>query len=138
METRMKLIFTLALLMFIPSALLADERSDAKVAHCKYVTEHAKSQRDLLRTPNAVLTFVQPSAGTPPRTSLGVQGSLANQRRAKLTMDAAATSCALYDVATDAQQHLLYALPTLENAILLHRREFLQKTSGDWGRRSHG
>jgi hypothetical protein len=44
-------------------------------------------------------------------------------------MDVARTSCALYNAATDAQRHILYALPSLEKKILAHRRELIEQTA---------
>lgn len=111
----------------IPAALFADENQEAKTAYCKFLTEQAAAQRDLLRTPTPVLEFIQPSTGTPGQAVLGVQTSLSNRRKAKLTMDAAQAGCALYDVAADAQQHIAYALPTLERAILQHRQDLIEQ-----------
>ncbi len=116
--------------LLVPPALLADENQEAKAAYCKFLTEQAEAQRDLLRTPSAVLDLIQPSTGTPAQVAFGLQTSLSDQRKARLNMNVAKAGCALYDAATDAQQHLSYALPTLEKIILRHRRDLIEQTAG--------
>ncbi len=80
-------------------------------AYCKYVTEQAAAQRDLLLAPNAVAGITQPNTGLPTQAVWGVSGSLSNMRKARLTMDAARKNCELYSATTSAQQDIQYALP---------------------------
>jgi hypothetical protein len=116
-------------LLCVPASLFADENQEAKAAYCKFITEQAEAQRDLLRAPSAVLDLIQPSTGTPAQVAFGLQTSLSDQKKARLSMDAAKTGCAAYNAATDAQQHITYALPNLEKIILRHRRELIEQTA---------
>jgi len=116
-------------LLWIPPSLHADENQEAKAAYCKFLTEQAEAQRALLRAPSAVLDLIQPSTGTPAQVAFGLQTSLSDQKKARLNMDVAKAGCAQYDAATEAQQHIAYALPSLEKAILRHRRELIEQTA---------
>jgi hypothetical protein len=117
--------FTLSLLL-IPAAFAGDEEQQS---YCKYVTEEAAAQRDLLRTPNAIAGFTQPNTGLPTQLVWGVSGSLSNVRKAGLTMDEARKNCALYSAASSAQRAIQYALPNLEKEALQHRLGLIEKAS---------
>jgi hypothetical protein len=93
------------------------------------VTEQASAQRDLLRTPSVVLGPIQPSAGTPPQMILGLTNSLADDKKASLTMKAARTTCALYNAQSEAQLRIYYALPSIEKDVLRHRLDMIQQAS---------
>src|ERR1700730_4967551 len=80
-------------ILLIPAARAGD---DDQQAYCKYVTQQAAAQRDLLRTPDAVAGFTQPNTGLPTQAVWGLTGSLSNVRKAGLTMDAARKDCELY------------------------------------------
>lgn len=116
-------------LLCIPPSLFADENQEAKAAYCKFLTEQAEAQRDLLRTPSAVLDLIQPRMGTPAQLAFGLQTSFSDQKKARLTMETAKASCAAYGASTEAQQHIAYALPNLERIILDHRRELIRQTA---------
>ena len=116
-------------LLCIPVSLFADENQEAKAAYCKFLTEQAEAQRDLLRTPSAVLDVIQPRMGTPAQLAFGLQTSFSDQKKARLSMDAAKAGCAEYNSATEAQQHIAYALPNLERIILNHRQELIAQTA---------
>jgi hypothetical protein len=60
----------------------------------------------------------------------GLSTSLANLRKAGLTVDAAQKNCDLYSATTDAQQKLQYAVPMLEKNALQHRLELIRDASG--------
>jgi len=130
--------FTITLLL-IPAAFAADakdkDKNDAtgrnkdQQTYCKYLTEQAAAQRELLITPNAVAGITQPNTGLPMQAVWGVSGSLSNVRKGVLTMDAARKNCELYSATTSTQQDIQYALPSLEKQALQHRLELIQQAS---------
>src|SRR5580704_17549240 len=122
---RLFLACALAMLLF-PNARAGEEDQQA---YCKYVTQQAAAQRDLLRTPDAVAGFTQPNTGLPTQVVWGVTGSLSNVRKAALTMDAARKDCALYSASASAQQAIQYAIPNLERQFLEHRLTLIQQAS---------
>jgi hypothetical protein len=112
--------------LLIPAARAGDEDQQA---YCKYVTQQAAAQRDLLRTPDAVAGFTQPNTGLPTQVVWGVTGSLSNVRKAALTMDAARKDCELYTVSSSAQQAIQYAIPSLEKQALQNRLALIEQAS---------
>jgi hypothetical protein len=117
--------FSISLLL-IPAAFAGDEEQQS---YCKYVTEEAAAQRNLLRTPNAIAGLTQPNTGLPTQLVWGVSGSLSNVRKAGLTMDEARKNCALYSASSSAQRAIQYALPSLEKEALQHRLGLIEKAS---------
>jgi hypothetical protein len=117
--------FALAMLL-VPAARAGDEDQQA---YCKYVTQQAAAQRDLLRTPEAVAGLTQPNTGLPTQIVWGVTGSLSNVRKGALTMDAARKDCELYSASASAQQAIQYAIPSLEKQALDHRLALIQQAS---------
>jgi hypothetical protein len=113
-------------ILLMPVARAGDEDQQA---YCKYITQQAAAQRDLLRTPDAVAGFTQPNTGLPTQVVWGVTGSLSNVRKAALTMDAARKDCALYSASASAQQAIQYAIPSLERQFLEHRLTLIQQAS---------
>lgn len=120
-------LFFAATMMAVPAAFAADQKDQE--AYCRYVTEQAAAQRDLLRTPNAVAGVTQPNTGLPTQSVWGVSGSLSEVRKAGLTMEAARKECALYAATSSAQQDIQYALPKLEKQALQHRLELIQQAA---------
>jgi hypothetical protein len=98
-------------------------------AYCRYLTEQAAAQRDLLIAPNAVAGITQPNTGLPMQAVWGVSGSLSGVRKGVLTMDAARKNCELYSAATSTQQDIQYALPSLEKQALQHRLDLIQQAT---------
>lgn len=90
-------------------------------AYCTYLTEQAKAQSDLLRTPNAVGAFTQPDTGLPTQLVGGLTLSLSSIKKAGITLDAARKNCDLYQSSIHVQQTLQYALPALEREALTNR-----------------
>jgi hypothetical protein len=117
--------FAMAMLL-IPAAFAGDEDQRA---YCKYVTQEAAAQRDLLLTPNAIAGFTQPNTGLPTQVVWGASGSLSNMRKAGLTVDEARKNCELYRAAASAQQAIQYAMPSLEKQALQHRLGLIQQAS---------
>lgn len=111
------------------TAAFAGENQAAENAYCKYVTEQASAQRDLLRTPSAIAGPTQPSAGTPPQVIFGLTGSLANNLKAPLTMKVARAACDLFVAQTEARQRIYFAEPKMERDALVHRLELVQQGS---------
>jgi hypothetical protein len=130
-----------AIVMLISAAFAADTKdqpgkdqpSKDQQAFCKYVTEQAAAQRDLLIAPNAIAGITQPNTGLPMQAVWGVSGSLSGVRKGVLTMDAARKNCELYGATSSAQQDVQYALPTLEKQALQHRLELIQQASENLG-----
>jgi len=128
--------FVIAILL-MPAAFAGDakdpQRKDQpgkdQQVFCKYVTEQAAAQRELLITPNAIAGVTQPNTGLPMQAVWGVSGSLSGVRKGVLTMDAARKNCELYGATSSAQQDVQYALPTLEKQALQHRLELIQQAA---------
>jgi hypothetical protein len=123
-------------MLLIPAAFADDavdktavDKNKDQQAYCRYLTEQATAQRDLLITPNAVAGITQPNTGLPMQAVWGVSGSLSGVRKGVLTMDAARKNCDLYTAATSTQQDIQYALPSLEKQALQHRLELIQQAS---------
>src|SRR5580658_8805052 len=117
----MKNLLIVATLLVLSTSAFAGENDTANAAYCKYITEQAAAQRDLLRTPQADIGPTVPSAGTAPQMVVGVTNSLSDDRKASLAMKVAKSGCDLYIATTEAQQHLLYAEPSIEKDVLRHR-----------------
>jgi hypothetical protein len=120
-----KIAFILA---FLFAALLA-HASDEQDAYCAYVIEQGKAQADLLRAPNAVFGPTQPSMNQPATLAWGFTSSIANQRKAGMTLDAARKNCDLYKSTTEAQRRIFFALPSIEKGVLKNRLRLIQDTS---------
>jgi hypothetical protein len=71
--------------------------------------EQASAKRDLLRTPSAIAGPTEPSAGTPAELVFGFSSSVADIRKASLTMKAAQADCKLFLAANDAQQRIQFS-----------------------------
>ena len=117
--------FFLAASLLFPAQALAQERSDEH-SYCAYVLEQAQAQRDLLRTPTAIVGMTQPDNGLPPQVVGGATLGLSNVRKSGLTMDAAQKECELYKTATEAQQAAQYAIPSLEKEALRNRLALIE------------
>jgi hypothetical protein len=114
-------VLVILILLSATTVFGQDETTKGNEAYCKYITEQAMAQRDLLRSPSGVVGPIEPSSGTPPQLVFGVTEDLTDYKKAKLTMSVAVTTCKLYDTTTDAQRHLLYALPSIEKSVLQNR-----------------
>jgi hypothetical protein len=98
-------------------------------AYCTYLTEQAKAQSDLLRTPNAIAAFTQPDTGLPTQVVAGATLSLSSVKKAALTLEAARKNCDVYSAQTGVMQYLQYAVPSLEKLALTHRLELIEQAS---------
>jgi hypothetical protein len=133
--------FALAALL-VPATFAADandaeaknnknNKNKDQQAFCRYITEQAAAQRDLLMVPNAVAGITQPNTGLPMQAVWGVSGNLSSVRKGVLTMDVARKNCELYSAATSTQQDIQYALPSLEKQALQHRLNLIQQASAN-------
>jgi hypothetical protein len=116
---------TMAMLV-VPAAYAGDEDQQA---FCRYISQEAAAERDLLLTPNAIAGATQPNTGLPMQLVWGISGSLSNVRKAGLTVDAARKNCELYGATASAQQAIQYALPRLEKQALQNRIELIHKAT---------
>lgn len=125
----MKAHLVLAISILAASAYGQQADTQGTAEYCRYVQEQAAGQRDLLRTPSALVGPIQPSTGTPPQMVVGVQGSVSDLRKSSLTMKVASTTCKLYASQTEASMHILYAMPGIEKQVLQHRLDLIQQAS---------
>jgi hypothetical protein len=107
----------------------SENRNADQQTYCRYLTEQAAAQRDLLMAPNAVAGVTQSNTGLPMQAVWGVSGNLSNVRKGTLTMDAARKNCELYTATTSTQQDIQYALPNLEKQALQNRLELIQQAT---------
>lgn len=113
------------LLISLPICVAGQSVQTDQQAYCAYLTEQARAQSDLLRTPSALGAFTQPDTGLPQQLVAGAQLSLSNLKKAGITDDAARKNCALYTATTNIQQNLQFALPSIERDALGHRVELI-------------
>jgi hypothetical protein len=107
-----------------PQNLLADSQ-----AYCKYLTEQAQAQSDLLRTPNALGAFTQPETGLPTQLVVGATLSVSSFKKAGITLDVARKNCGLYKASTGVQQYLQYAASDLEKDALRNRLDLIEQAT---------
>jgi len=129
MLARFKLGFAIVAYLGPISSAASAQNEEADAAFCTYTTEQALAQRDLFRTPSLTVSPTRPSIGTPPQLVIGVVSRLSDVRKASLIMKAAHEACAVYKVTTEAQIHLLYAMPSIQKEVLLNRLRLIQASS---------
>jgi hypothetical protein len=114
-------VFLSLLMLFGPALAKAQTSQTDAQAYCTYLSEQAKAQSDLLRTPNALGAFTQPETGLPTQLVVGATLSVSDFKKAGITLDAARKNCDLYKASTSVQQYLQYALPNIERDALRNR-----------------
>jgi hypothetical protein len=102
----LKLALTSILALSATAIAVAQDAGADSQAYCAYLSEQAQAQSDLLRTPNGLASFTQPNTGLPTQLVAGATLSLANVKRAGITLDASRKNCDLYKAATSVQQVL--------------------------------
>jgi len=122
--SRRTLILSSLIFAASPLAFAQTVQTDPQ-AYCAYLTEQAKAQSDLLRTPKGVAILTQPETGLPTQVAAGASLSLSDFKKSGLTLDAARKNCDLYQATVDVQQVLQYALPGIEKDALRHRLELI-------------
>ncbi len=125
----MKYVLAFIITLFVSTCALAQPSNEAEAAFCQNILEQAAAQRDLLQSPSIMAGPVVPNTGTPPQMVVGATISLADHAKASLTMKAARSTCGLYAAEYDAKLHIAYALPKIENDVLVHRLELLDEAS---------
>lgn len=115
----------LALSVLLPAGAAAQTPQSDQQAYCAYLTEQARAQSELLRTPSALGAFTQPETGLPQQLVAGAQLSLSNLKKAGITEDAARKNCELYKDTTGIEQNLQYAVPNIERDALRHRLQLI-------------
>lgn len=123
--------FILPSILILSASVIAvaqDPSADIQ-AYCAYLSEQAKAQSDLLSTPNGLASFTQPNTGLPTQLVAGASLSLANLKRAGITVDAARKNCDLYKSATGVQQSLQYDLTSIEKEALSNRLNLIARAS---------
>jgi len=95
-------------------------------AHCEYVLEQAVAQRNLLRTPKAEVGFTQPETGLSEQVVIGAAQSLADIKRARVTMALGRTNCVSYSADEEARKKLLFLLPAAQQQVLENRLALIQ------------
>ncbi|HEY5330977.1 MAG TPA: hypothetical protein VIJ79_13910 [Acidobacteriaceae bacterium] len=128
MYPRTLLVASSLVLAASPLALAQSVQTDPQ-AYCAYLTEQARAQSDLLRTPKGVAILTQPETGLPTQVAAGASLSLSDFKKSGLTLDAARKNCDLYQATVDVQQVLQYALPSIEKDALRHRLELIAQAS---------
>jgi hypothetical protein len=103
------------------SAQIPQKDNSDQQAYCTYLTEQAKAQSDLLRSPSGIAAFTQPNTGLPSQLVAGAQLSLSNLRKSGITLDAARKNCELYSASTAVQTTIQYTMASLEKDALTHR-----------------
>lgn len=98
-------------------------------AYCSYLSEQAKAQSDLLRTPNAIGGFTQPETGLPTQVVAGASLNLSNLRKGGITLEEARRNCDDYKAATDVQLALQYAISSLEKSALTYRLSLIEQAT---------
>jgi hypothetical protein len=121
MSQRSLVFVSLLLTVFSSSWAVAQNIQADQQNYCAYLTEQAKAQGDLLRTPAAFAGFTQPETGLPTQLIFGAQLSLSNVKKAGITLDAARNNCELYKASTGVQMTVQYALQGIEKDALKHR-----------------
>jgi len=115
------LIAALAILAATPAFGQVSKDADS---YCAYTAEQALSQKTLFRMPNLEGGISQPTQSVPASAFAGVNTGLSNFRKSQLVGPVAKDNCQLYRATIDAQEHILYALPSIERDSLTKRLTF--------------
>lgn len=128
MSQRIPLLFLIALLSLGELAHAQNLQVDQQ-SYCNYLSEQAKAQSDLLRTPNALGGFTQPETGLPMQVVAGASLSLSSFRKAGITLEEARRNCDAYKASTNVQLVLQYAIPSMEKDALTHRLALIEQAT---------
>jgi hypothetical protein len=121
MSQRIPLLFLIASILSGAQCARSQTLQADQQAYCTYLSEQARAQSDLLRTPAAVGGLTQPETGLPTQVVAGASLSLSNLRKAGITLQEARANCADYKAQSNVQLSLQYAIPELEKGALTHR-----------------
>ena len=93
--------------------------------------EQARAQADQLRSPSLVAGLSQPTAGTPVAAFSGLQNSIANDRKAALTISMGRAECDVYKATQTAQLRIAFAWTALQKEALQNRLELIRRAEDD-------
>lgn len=116
----MKTLLTIFAALFITSTAFAQDQ-----AYCNAALETAKSQADLLRTPQVALGVTEsPLVGSPAQAVAGFTESVQGLRKAGRVLEVGRATCRLYKAQEDSALAIQYAMPILEREALQQRLTF--------------
>jgi hypothetical protein len=118
---------TFILVLFAIPLIGAAQTDRSEDSQCEFVSQQAAAERDLLRTPSVVSGFSESESGLPTQAVVGLSQTLANEKKAVLTMRAAARNCELYSATTEAQKKITFAQPSIQKDVLRHRLALVEK-----------
>lgn len=121
----MKTLIAIATLFVLGVPTYAQNADQQK--YCAYLQEQARASAIQLRTPSIVAGISQPTAGTPAQIYSGASNSISADRRASITLQSAAATCALYASTENALLRVQTAPLALNRDGLQHRLELLQQ-----------
>lgn len=118
--------FLILLLLATPTYA---QLSKDQEAYCAYTEQIAKAQQIYLRSPQIESGMTQqPISSGVPQVYTGLINSLTDDRKSILVGRAASKDCELYRSTVEAQQRIMYAIPSLEAGTLKARLQFLGST----------
>jgi len=126
----MKVIFVIALGFLAAVSTSGQVKRDAD-SYCAYAEQQARAQITLYWTPNLEAGLSQPTQAVPAETFAGVNASLSNLRKSQLVGPVAKDNCQLYRATIDAQEHIAYALPSIERDTLNKRLTLTAQAIGE-------
>jgi hypothetical protein len=129
MSQRIPMLLLVASLVYGAQSARSQTLHADQQAYCTYLTEQAKAQSDLLRTPAAIGGLTQPETGLPTQVVAGASLSLSNLRKAGITLQEARANCADYKAQSNVQLALQYAIPGLEKDALAHRLTLIDQAT---------
>ena len=129
MSQRISLLLLIASLLSGAQLARSQTLQADQQAYCTYLSEQAKAQSDLLRTPAAVGGLTQPETGLPTQVVAGASLSLSNLRKAGITLEEARANCADYKAQSNVQLALQYAIPGIEKDALTHRLTLIDQAT---------
>ena len=119
-EQKVKAII-LAALAILAAAPASGQVTQDAASYCAYLTEQAQAQKTLFEMPNLEAGVSQPTQAVPAETFAGFNSGLSNLRKSQLVGSVAKETCQLYRATLDAQEHISYALPSIEKEALAKR-----------------
>jgi hypothetical protein len=130
MEPQLKAILIIPLVILVAVPVSGQVKKDAD-SFCAYIAEQAQAQKTLYRMPNLAAGVSQPAQAAPATTFAGVDSGLSNLRKSQLVGTVANDNCQLYRATIDAQEHISYALPSIESDTLTKRLTLIAQAIGE-------
>jgi hypothetical protein len=109
------------------TAACADTVRDQET-YCAYVLQEAQAQKISLRSPSLEFGLSQqPIAAGVPQTFVGITNHLADDLKSRWVMKTAHKDCELYRVSLEVQEHIQYALPSIEREAIRAKLALIQR-----------